>query len=323
MKKNTKSKQNERRRRDDGEFSSLNSSLGNFGLEPPKRYRPEQREEKRETVKKPNIRSRKREEPSFRNLDDIRREENRNRKNAKLKRKILFYSGLVISITALIVILSLTVFFKINTITVEGNKKYSVKEITAVLPISKGTNLFICDTEKAAQKLSENLPYIYDAQITRKLPGTIKVKVTETPRIYSIKNKDSTYTLLDGKFKVLETSAKKNKNCVQINNTSLKNAIVGMKAEFSDTNIENNLIELSEAIERLELDDATAIYSTDINNNYIVFDKRITVKLGTLEGLDDKIYSALTAIEKLNESNPQAEGTITVTNDKQIYFSEK
>ncbi|MBR6391650.1 MAG: hypothetical protein IKS12_00030, partial [Eubacterium sp.] len=67
----------------------------------------------------------------------------------------------------------------------------------------------------------------------------------------------------------------------------------------------------------------SAVYSSDINNNFIVYDSRITIKLGTLDNLENKIYSALTAIEKLNESNPQAEGVLTVTDNKQVYFSEK
>lgn len=321
MKKKNSKPQNKRQNNTDSELSPLNSSLGAFGLEPPKRYRPEQ---KAQTTGKPvKLRKARTDNKQQKTLDEIRLEENRRRKKAKLRRKVISYIALVVSIIAVIIVLSLTVLFKIETISINGNTKYKNKEITAVLPIEKGSNLFLCDSKKAAEKLEENLPYIYSAEIKRKLPSTIVVNITETPTVYSIKNSDKTFTLLDGNFKVLETSAKKNNNCVSINKAKIKSAVVGQTAELSEEKIKDNLTELTSAISRLQLDKVTAIYSSDINNNFMVYDSRITIKLGTLENLDNKIYSALTAIDKLNESNPQAEGIMTVTNDKQVYFTER
>lgn len=304
-------------------MNSLNSSLGSFGLEPPKRYRPEQKEQQPSKSKPLKERVIKDRPKPNRTLDELRRIENRRRKNAKVRRKILSYVGLVVAIVAVIIVLSLTVFFKIETITINGNKTYDKKEITAVLPIEKGSNLFLYDKDKASAKLQQNLPYIYKAEIKRKIPSTVVVNITETPIVYSIKNADKTYTLLDGNFKVLETSAKKKKNSVAVNNVKIKSAVPGQTVELSSDKIQANLLELTKTISDLKLDKITAIYSTDINNNFMVYDSRITLKLGTLDNLENKIYSALTAIEKLNESNPQAEGTMTVTDNKQVYFTER
>ena len=320
MKKNQPKPQRPRVKREDSELSSLNSSLGSFGLEPPKRYRPEQKQEtQKRTVRRPS----RNENKPRKTLDERRVEENRHRKNAKLRRKILFYAGLIVSIVAVLVVLSLTVFFKIDTITIKGNKIYKTQEITAVLPIEKGSNLFLCDTDKASAKLEENLPYIYKAEIKRKIFSTIIVNITETPTVYSVKNADKTFTLLDGNLKVLENSARNNKKAISINRVKLKSAIAGQKAEFTESEIQENITVLTKAVSDLKLDKVSAVYSSDINNNFIVYDSRITIKLGTLDNLENKIYSALTAIEKLNESNPQAEGVLTVTDNKQVYFSEK
>ena len=78
-----------------------------------------------------------------------------------------------------------------------------------------------------------------------------------------------------------------------------------------------------QTVNDLKLKKITAIYSESLVSNYIVYDNRITIKLGETNGIKDKIFTALTAIEKLNDSNPDAEGTLTATNDKQIYFTEK
>ncbi len=319
MKKNSKPKREVNKTGTDNELSSLNSSLGSFGLEPPKRYK-ESAENQREVSNRKS--PRRRTQPELKTTDERRAEENRKRKNAKVRRKIIFYILLVVAIVAVIVVLSLTVFFKINTITLKGNSTYTKEEILAVLPIGKGDNLFISDTEKASAKLEESLPYIYNAEVTRKLPSTIIVNITETPIVYSVKNSDKTYTLLDGRFKVLETSAKKNKNAVAILKAELKTAVIGQRADFTETKKMDNLLKLANAIERLKLDKITAINSADINNNTVTYDSRITIKLGSLDKLDNKIYSALSAIDKLNESNPQIEGVLTVSDGKQAYFSE-
>ena len=319
MKKNSKPKREVNKTGTDNELSSLNSSLGSFGLEPPKRYK-ESAENQREVSNRKS--PRRRTQPELKTTDERRADENRKRKNAKVIRKIIFYILLVVAIVAVIVVLSLTVFFKINTITLKGNSTYTKEEILAVLPIGKGDNLFISDTEKASAKLEESLPYIYNAEVTRKLPSTIIVNITETPIVYSVKNSDKTYTLLDGRFKVLETSAKKNKNAVAILKAELKTAVIGQRADFTETKKMDNLLKLANAIERLKLDKITAINSADINNNTVTYDSRITIKLGSLDKLDNKIYSALSAIDKLNESNPQIEGVLTVSDGKQAYFSE-
>ncbi len=304
----------------DSEFSTLNDSLGSFGIEPPKRRNRQLDSEVRGESRQRSSRSRN-EKPKTRN--EIRAEEDKKRKTAKLRRRILSYVLLIIAIVAVIVVLSLTVLFSINTITIKGNKKYNNQEITAVLPIEKGKNLFACDIKGAAKKLEENLPYIYKADIQRKFPSTIVVNITETPIVYSVLNSDKSYTLIDGNFKVLETGAKKNKNAVTLDKLSFKTAVVGHEAELSNEKIKTNLLKITDAITRLKIDKITAISSSDINNNSIIYDKRITIKLGNLDNLDNKIYSALAVIDRLNESNPQVEGVITVSDDKQVYFTEK
>ena len=220
-------------------------------------------------------------------------------------------------------ILSLTVLFKIQTVEISGNKIYTKQQISAVLPIEKEKNLFLADTSSAKEKLEENLPYIYNAQIKRKLPSTIIVNIEETPQVYALKTQDKTYTLFDDEFKVLETAVqKKPKKTILIKKAAIKEAIPGREAQFTNEKIKNNLKTLIDEQKRLKLDKITELYSVDINNNYMVYDSRITIKLGTCEGLENKIYSALAAIEKLEAQNPQAQGVLNVSTGKQIYFTE-
>ena len=297
------------------------SDLGNWGLEPPKIYKNNQKTNNTSSVQKNN--QRKRSVNSKKTIQQQRLDENKRRKQKKITRKIILYCSLAIAVAAVIVFLSLTVFFKIQTISISGNEIYSKKEISAVLPIEKEKNLFLADTKSAEAKLEENLPYIYEADIERKFPSTIRVDILETPQIYALKNEDKTYTLLDDNFKVLEVNAKKKpKKSITIKKAKLKTAVSGQKAQFADKKAEENLSKLIKAVKDMKLDKISALYSVDINNNYIVYDGRITIKLGEADKLENKINSALAAIEKIEEQNPQAEGELTVGSGKQIYFTE-
>ena len=295
------------------------SELGAYGLEPPKIYSKNQRlpEEKQPQPKK-------KKQPALQTPQQQRTNQNKKRKQKKIVRKAMVYGALVLCIAAVIFVLSITVLFRTQTITIKGNEIYSTKEISAVLPIQKNKNMFLTDISAAEEKLEENLPYIYDAQIKRKLPSTIVVSITETPQVYAIRNKDKSYTMLDDNFKVIETkAAKRPKKSIRIKKAELLTAVPGKKAEFSDKKVMECLTELIQAAKAVELEKMSALYSVDINNNYIVYDSRITIKLGTTDNLEDKLYSALAAIQKLDEQNQQAQGELTVGTGKQIYFTEK
>lgn len=314
-------KKKQKRIKKDNEFRALNNELGSFGLEPPKIYRNEQRDKLNYDDK---VKKARKNNSRINSTEQMRSNQNKKRKQKNLTRKILFVFILVLSIAVVLTVLSLTVLFKIDTIKISGNEKYSQQEISLHLDIEKDKNLLLTDVDKASETLEEELPYIYKAEIKRKLPSTINVKITEVNRIYAIKNKDKTYTLFDDNLKVLELNIeKKPENCIIIRKAVPENIVAGKTADFSDEQLKKDLLALTKEISKLKLDDATAIYSTDINNNYIVYDNRITFKLGSADNLEEKIYLALTATEKLNETNPQAEGEMTVSGDKQVYFTEK
>jgi cell division septal protein FtsQ len=314
------------------DFDDLNSQLGSFGIEPPKIYRTEQskRSNRSFSNSQTNVKTSNRKKNTQKNkvhqtVDQQRKAQNKKRKQKNKFIRLFRIILVLICVIAIAVVLCLTVLFKIDTITIKGNSIYSNSEITAVLPIEQNNNLLLCDIDSAEKELEESLPYVYKAEITRKLPTTIIVNITETQTIYAVKNEDKTYTLLDENFKVLETnSAKKPEGSIVIKKLTLTSANVGMTAGFEKEQVQKDLSAMTAQIKSMSLqDEITSIYSVDINNNYMVYDGRITYKFGTTENLENKIYSALTATEKLNESNPNAKGEMTVTDVKQIYFTEK
>ncbi len=298
---------------------SSDIDLGNLGLEPPKIYRQQSNQQRnRDVFAKEN----KKTQANNLTRSEKRALETKKRKKKNSLRKFIIWITLILSFTAIGTVLSLTVFFSISTISVSGSKIYKDDEILSHCTIDTGENLFLADTQKAAQSLTKNLPYIYNAKIERKLPATIKITVTDAKVAYSIKNKDKTYILLDDNFKVLEHSAKKSKG-IKILKADAKTVNPGSQVEFKNETTGECLNKLSAAIKEENFKEITSIYSLNINDNYVVYDNRIKFKLGNCNHLSDKIYQALAACEKLNASSPNVKGTMTVNNDKQIYFTEE
>lgn len=323
VKKSSKNAQKVNKNARRSALQDLDSQLGSFGLEPPKIYRqwqssPDYSQDRRSDSSRSLNKSKKTKQQKI-------KDQNKKRKQKKKLRKIISLLLIIICIVVVMIVLSLTVLFKIDTITIQGNEFYSQKQISAVLPIEKEKNLFLSDISSAKVKLEENLPYIYKAEIKRKFPTTIVVNIKEVQTIYAVKNKDKTYTLFDNNLKILEmNTAKRPKDSILVTKLSFGEMTLGKKAVLSNDKIENDLLIMMDAINRLGLDkEITCIYSSDINNNYMIYDGRITFKLGTTDNIDDKLYSALTATEKLNESNSNVVGEMAITDGKQVYFTEK
>ena len=318
-------KNNKSNNKKDNSMAPLNDELGFFDLEPPKIYRSDQSANRSTQADKKGKKASTKAKQSLKKAKADG--EVRNKKKRKLKKKfrLAFTAvGMIVLIALIIVVLSLTVFFKIDTINVEGTKKYSYKQVTSVLPIDKEKNLFLIDKKGATKKLEENLPYIYDVEITRKLPSTVVVKITEPQLIYYVKNSDNTYTYFDDNFKILEVNVKEPaEKGIELKKIAFSDVSPGKTARLTNEELLSDLQVMMQTVTSLKLKEVTAIYSESLVNNYVVYDNRITIKLGETKDIEDKLFTALTAIEKLNDTAPDAEGTLTATNSKQIYFTEK
>ncbi len=255
------------------------------------------------------------------------RTQTRHRQNKKrrLKNKVRKALLAVILFTVLIAVgavLSLTVFFKTQAVTVSGSGIYSQEQIVNASAIDTGDNLFLINSDKVSQKITTQLPYIYNVKIKKELPSTVKITVTDATAAYAIENGDKTFILADDNYKVLEASAgEQPAGSVLITDAAVKSAEPGKQLEFDDDAISNCLNQITEAIKVTDMKNATAISCKDINNNYIVYDGRITFELGTCDDLEIKIKRGVLICDEMNETNPSIKGKINLKSGKQSYFT--
>lgn len=77
------------------------------------------------------------------------------------------------------ILAALTLFFRVNTITVSGGERYTAQQITDASGVHYGDNLFLLNKYDVQSRIREQLPYIETIRINRRLPDTLLVDVTE------------------------------------------------------------------------------------------------------------------------------------------------
>ena len=118
-------------------------------------------------------------------------------------------AGLLVRLaTVVAVVLALTfgvsIFFKVETVTVSGAGKYTAWQIMEASGIEKGDNLLSISDAKASGKIMAALPYVESARIGIKLPDTVNIEITEFDVVYSIKSQDDAWWLISADGEIVE-----------------------------------------------------------------------------------------------------------------------
>ena len=77
------------------------------------------------------------------------------------------------------VVLCVAIFFKVGTVAVTGNERYSADEIAAASGIAVGDNMLMVNRSAASGQVLAKLPYVTKVQVTRTLPNKVTIAVEE------------------------------------------------------------------------------------------------------------------------------------------------
>ncbi len=247
----------------------------------------------------------------------------RQRKARKKKAVIsLIFTIIVLFITA--VILCLTVFFPIETVSATGSKIYSDKEIINQSGIKIGDNIFTFGEKESTERLKNKLPFIENVEFERKLPNKLYIKVSDAKVYYCLKKGDSYYSISEAGW-VLEKTAEKTDGVFEIFINDIE-CNVGNEIVFKNENtrrILNNLIIYCEKYDiKIDYIDVTNTAALKIGA-----DNRFDVELGTENDLESKLKQLNKMILSLNNgqkglirlymwSSQKPDGTFVENNTK-------
>lgn len=119
------------------------------------------------------------------------------------KRKLLLrlLTGVAV---ALALLLSMTIFFKVDKVTVSGCEKYTQEAVLKASGIKQGDNLLTFGRTRAEGRIHAALPYVNEVRIGIKLPDTVNIEIVETTVSYAIQADTGAWWLMDAGGKLLE-----------------------------------------------------------------------------------------------------------------------
>lgn len=193
-------------------------------------------------------------------------------------------------------ILALTVFFKVDTITVEGAQKYRAEEIVAGMDVKQGDNLYLWNKVKVCDAMLEKFPYLQTVQIRRHLPNALVVTVTECTASVAVAS-DGGYLLLSKEGKALEQSATNNGLPI-ITGMTLSDVPLGKILSSESSESADELLTILQTMDAAGmLDDLSFINLSDLRDIHIGYQKRFDIRVDSVDNLAYYLRFAQTVIE--------------------------
>ena len=131
----------------------------------------------------------------------------------------------LITVTAVVValVLGVSVFFKVETITVSGAKVYDTATVVDASGIKAGDSLLTFSRPRAGALIKANLAYVDTVRFGIKLPGTVNIIIEEDQVVYAIRDQDQAWWLMNSDGRVVEqTTGNKAASHTQITGVTLE-----------------------------------------------------------------------------------------------------
>jgi len=234
-------------------------------------------------------------------LDEI--EKRREKRKRKLKKPGFFTRVfIVLGILIALIAFSMSGFFTVDTIDVQGNKYYTDEEITNLAHATTGRNLIYKLNKRQMLKYLEKNPYIEEARVYRRLPSTIVINVTERIQIAALTYGDQ-YLIIDGKgtgFKVKKVELGEQ---VGVSNTDLFKNLLSLLGSMQSGDVYFTKINVTELFITANVYDSLVVRSK-------YKDLKDTIDKGRLHKVLDELF-------KRNIKR----GTITISSDGYASFT--
>lgn len=240
----------------------------------------------------------------------------------------------------LALVFGMSIFFKVETITVSGMENYSAWVVAEASGIEKGDNLLTLSKAKIVGKIKTELPYVNQVRISRELPDVVHIEITEFDVAYSIKDGQGRWWLMTSQGGVLEqvdnATAGEYTNIIGV---TLESPRVGFQAEAQEepmkpgTEEETTVVtvygkdRLSAVLSILQyleqngiVGDAASVDVTDLAAMELWYGNRFQVLLGDQTQLNYKITCMKRAIDALaSYESGILDVSFTVIKDKPVY----
>lgn len=252
------------------------------------------------------------------------------RRRRSTGRHTLHYILILLAAFAVMTVLSLTVFFKIEQIEVKGSTKYAAEELIAQSGVKIGDNLFRVSGGSVSKKLIEKFPYVEAVQLKRILPAKLSIEITQAKPLGAVSTSTG-YVIIARSGRVLEVGAQTvPEDLMVVSGMYLYSPQVqrtlgqGYKKEEQEAAEKEEesfkmLTYLVDAVAKTGFDKITLADFSDRLNMVIVYDNRVLIELGVEEKLDSKLSFAQKVITEDLSADFQGTLDASIDGGKEIW----
>ena len=228
----------------------------------------------------------------------------------------------LISVAAVVaaVFMGLSVFFRVDTITVAGADKYTPWMIREAADVQTGDALLSVSEARVASRIISKLPYIDEVKVGVRLPGTVEIQVKELQVTYAIADETGAWWLISSDGRAVESVSRETAQGytgivgLTIRTPQAGEAVQALPGYYIDpgdgatipheqSEADKQLANLVEILTELEgnriIGQVTWIDVTNPLDIRLEYPHLLTVRLGKPERLDYKIAYLASAVEQL------------------------
>ena len=247
---------------------------------------------------------------------------NRRKKQPDGSFKGFVFSTLSFLVICAALVLGMSVFFRVSSIEVVGADRYTQEEIVAASGVEEGDNLIFLNREAVAGRVYAKLIYIGEVKVSRKLPSTVVIDVSESGSLAVVET-DAGLWLVDRNCRLLEScKAQDIEGYIKVMGFVAVKPQAGESLSTAEEDKSKAAflrgILTALAAQGITADVDTINLSNPLGAEFGYLDGRFTVRLGADEKLDYKIALLTEVVQQLNG---QDTGVIDLTQDKKAQFS--
>lgn len=235
------------------------------------------------------------------------------------KYRFLLQLAIVIAVV-LALLFGMSIFFKVKTVTVTGNAKYTAWDIREASGIQEGENLLTLSEPRISSNIKSKLPYVDYIRVGIKLPDTVKIEVVELDVVYAVEADDGSWWLMRSDGGIVEkTNSADAQQHTKILGVKITQPVSGEQAvalQSQQTTEEGETVPVTVlASEQLQIavsiaqfledsgviGDAASIDVTDPGSLELWYGQRYQVTLGDAMELGYKIRSMKSAIDQMGD----------------------
>ena len=207
-------------------------------------------------------------------------------------------------------------FLKVLYIEVAGVSMYTEEDIIVASGILPSNNLLFLDVSAVQARICGEMPYISDVVVTRVLPDTISINITESKAVATVRYQNDVL-VIDSSCRVLEYTDAVPAGLIEVRGFSPFSPETGsaMRAEPGGETRLQYLTDVLKAMDKEGVcDDVSYVDVSNIVGINFWYLGRFEVTLGGSSNVQQKLSRLPQIVETINEDHgPEEKGRITMS----------